>query len=98
VFDVRAVAAAYDVGIEVVDLGDWGRATLVAEYDPHGPTIRVNARAVTRGCADERRRAIDLAIAHELYHHREALGEVERLREPRARERAADAFAFTLVR
>jgi hypothetical protein len=95
--DVRAVAAAYGVAIELVDLGDWGRATLVAEYDPQGPTIRVNARAITRGCADEGRRAIDLAIGHELYHHREAVGEVERVREHRERERAADAFAQALV-
>jgi len=42
-------------------------------------------------------RAIDLAIAHELYHHREAVGEVDRVREPSARERAADAYAAALL-
>jgi hypothetical protein len=95
--DLRAVAAAYGVAIELLDLGDWGRATLIAEYDPDGPTIRINARAITRGCADDTRRAIDLAIAHELYHHREAVGEVDRVREPSARERAADAYAAALL-
>jgi hypothetical protein len=95
--DVRALAAAYGVAIEVIDLGSWGAATLVAEYDPHGPTIRVNARAVARGCSDETRIAIDRAIAHELYHHREALGEVERLAARDVREQAADAYADALV-
>src|ERR1700734_125676 len=31
--DVRALAAAYGIGIEIADLGDWGTARLIAEYD-----------------------------------------------------------------
>ena len=89
-FDVRGVAAAYGVRVELADLGDWAAVTLVAEYDPDGPVIRVNERA--QGAA------IDHAIAHELYHHREAIGEVPRLAGRAARERAADAFADEFVR
>ena len=47
------------------------------------------------GCAPTH--AIDHAIAHELYHHREAIGEVARIADRAARERAADAFADELV-
>jgi hypothetical protein len=86
--DARALAAAYGVGVELVPLGDWGSVRLIAEYDPEGPTIRVDVRRLPSG-AD----AIDRAIAHELYHHREAIGEVERIAGREAREAAADAFA-----
>ena len=88
--DVRGVAAAYGVRVELADLGDWASVTLVAEYDPEGPVIRVNERA--------QRDAIDQAIAHEIYHHREAIGEIARIANRSARERAADAFADALVR
>ncbi len=44
--DARALAAAYGVRVELADLGDWGPVELVAEYDPDGPTIRVNERAL----------------------------------------------------
>lgn len=86
--DVRAVAAAYGLRIERADLGDWGTTQLIAEYDPAGPTIRVDERVG---------RDVDRAIAHELYHHREAIGEVPRLKDRAARERAADAYADALV-
>ena len=86
--DVRALAAAYGVRVELADLGDWGSANLVAEYDPHGPVIRVNIRG--SGCAER-------AIAHELYHHREAIGEIPRIANRGAREAAADAFAEALL-
>ena len=88
--DVHALVAAFGIGIEIVDLGDWGPARLIAEYDPKGPAIRVNAREI-------RRIDVDRAIAHELYHHREAIGEVPRLRGRDERERAADAFAAELL-
>jgi hypothetical protein len=91
--DVRALAAEYGLVIEFADLGDWGAATLVAEYDPHGPAIRLNARLFDGSWAGFRNEALERAIAHELYHHREAIGEIARLPERRARERAADAFA-----
>jgi hypothetical protein len=89
--DARGIAAAYGVRVELADLGDWAAVTLLAEYDPDGPVIRVNERALP-DCA------IDRAIAHELYHHREAIGEVARIADRAARERAADAFADDLVR
>jgi hypothetical protein len=55
--------------------------------------IRVNARVFDRPNAGVANGALEHAIAHELYHHREAIGEIARLPERRARERAADAFA-----
>ena len=92
--DVRALAAAYGVRVELVPLGDWGSVRLLAEYDPGGPTIRVNVRTLPPASRpDARRDAVDRAIAHELYHHREAIGEVERIVARAAREAAADAFA-----
>jgi hypothetical protein len=89
VLEIRALAAAYGVRIECCDLGDWGSVRLIAEYDPHGPAIRLNRRF--SGAAD------DLTIAHELYHHREAIGEIVRLPDRAARERAADAYAASLL-
>jgi hypothetical protein len=87
--DARALAVAYGVRVEIADLGDWASVTLVAEYDPEGPVIRVSERAPEGG--------VERAIAHELYHHREAIGEVPRLRDRAARECAADAFAERLA-
>jgi hypothetical protein len=87
--DARALAEAYGVRVEIADLGDWASVTLVAEYDPDGPVIRVSERTPEV--------AVWRAIAHELYHHREAIGEVPRLRDRAARERAADAFAERLA-
>jgi uncharacterized membrane protein len=95
--DVRALADAYGVRVEVTDLGAWGDARLIAEYDPDGPTIRVNERTLPHGSSCTVREAIDRAIAHELYHHREAIGEVARIADRTARERAADAYAAALT-
>jgi hypothetical protein len=86
---VRALAAAYGVRVERAALGDWGATWLVAEYDPDGPVIRVDTRV--------RDAEIDHAIAHELYHHREAIGEIARIADRTAREEAADAFAAAMV-
>jgi hypothetical protein len=96
--DVRALAAAYGVRVEVADLGDWGAARLVSEYDPAGPVIRLNERELPHGSSCAVRDAIDLAVAHELYHHREAIGEIPRIAERAAREAAADAYAEQLAR
>ncbi len=93
--DPRALAAAYGVRVELAHLGDWSPATLVAEYDPDGPAIRVNEAALPRGDSCTVRDAIDRAIAHELYHHREAIGEIARIAGRREREAAADAYADT---
>ena len=95
--DVRGIAAAYGVRVELDDLGGWNDTQLVAEYDPDGPVIRVNERAIPTGSSCVAREHIDRAIAHELYHHREAIGEVPRLPDRAARERAADAFAEQLI-
>ena len=84
--------------LEIAPLGDWGTTTLVAEYDPDGPVIRINEGALPHGSSCEVRDAIDRAIAHELYHHREAIGEIPRLAGRAERERAADAFAESLTR
>lgn len=58
--------------VEIADLGTWGGASLLAEYDPCDDTIRVDARAVEtirmlRGEA-EAQRFITVAIAHERFH------------------------------
>jgi hypothetical protein len=95
--DIRGIAAAYGVRIELDDLGEWNGTRLVAEYDPEGPVIRLNERAIPSGSSCLAREHIDRAIAHELYHHREAIGEIPRLQDRAARERAADAFAEHLV-
>ncbi len=96
--DVRGIAAAYGVRIELSDLGRWGDTTLVSEYDPDGPVIRINEHALPHGSSCDVREVIDRAIAHELYHHREAIGEIDRIPDRTARERAADAFAEQLKR
>lgn len=91
--DPRARARAYGLAIELADLGAWGDADLVSEYDPVGPVIRINSRALPAGSSCEVREHIDRAVAHELYHHREAIGEIERLPNSAEREGAARAAA-----
>jgi hypothetical protein len=87
--DPRTVAREQGIAIELADLGSWGDATLVSEYDPDGPVIRINTRAIPLGSSCAVREHIDRAVAHELYHHNEALGAVFRLPSRKARERAA---------
>jgi hypothetical protein len=91
--DPRAAARAYGIAIELADLGSWGDAALVAEYDPDGPVIRINARTLPVGSSCAVREHVDRAVAHELYHHREAIGEIRRLPNRAARERAAGEHA-----
>jgi predicted transcriptional regulator len=81
------MARAYGVAVEFADLGAWGAVELRSEYDPHGPVIRINTRVTMREGLPA------LCIYHELYHHREAIGDVQRQGSRRAREAAADAFA-----
>ncbi len=94
-----ALDAARGYGVEVVleDLGDWGATELRSEYDPLGPQIRINARVVLRYCGDAREEFVARCVFHELYHHREAIGEVRRMHSRRAREEAADAFARAML-
>jgi hypothetical protein len=86
VFDL---CRAYGVSVRFAELGDWGNDELRAEYDPVGPEIRIHIRLE----AD----LVARAIGHELYHHREEIGEVAVLGNRRAREAAADAYAAQLA-
>ncbi len=103
-FEPLALAAAYGIAVEVADLGTWAGIRLISEYDPRARAIRVNARALDeyrRGGAGltsrEVRAFIDLAVAHEVYHHREACGELPRLASRALREAAADRYARSRV-
>jgi len=96
---MRALERARAYGVEVVieDLGDWGSSELRSEYDPHRREIRVNLRVARELAGGELAAFLELAVGHELYHHREAIGEIATLRERSAREAAADAFARELT-
>jgi hypothetical protein len=103
VYDSRRAAAEAGIAVELADLGAWA-GRLISEYDAPARTIRVNERALAayrRACGEldscAVRAFIDLAVAHELYHHREAAGEVERFATRAGREAAADAFARSRV-
>ena len=91
------LAREYGVAIEYADLGDWGVDELRSEYDPHGPTIRVNLRVVENLAIDEIGEFVTLAVGHELYHHREHRGDIEQLPDRKARELAANDFARELL-
>jgi hypothetical protein len=104
VFDASRHAAAAGLRIESSDLGDWSTFGLIAEYDGPQRTIRINIRAIDayrQSCGAlsscDVRTFIDFAVAHELYHHCEAAGEVARLASRAEREAAADAFARSRV-
>jgi len=60
------------VTISICDLGDWGAAWLLAEYDAADDAIRVNARAVERIAAVLGAAAVApfvaCAVAHERFH------------------------------
>ena len=91
------MAREYGVAIAYADLGDWGVDELRSEYDPQGPVIRINMRVIENLPVEEIGEFITFAIGHELYHHREARGEIERLADHKAREIAANAFARELL-
>jgi hypothetical protein len=87
---LRRMCAGYGVGLRFDELGAWGDAAeLRSEYDPTVPEIVVNRRTAPHLVAH--------AVAHELYHHREAIGDLARLRTRRERERAADDHAVRLI-
>ncbi|MBV9333569.1 MAG: hypothetical protein JO146_06145 [Candidatus Eremiobacteraeota bacterium] len=92
-----AQAFAYGVSVRFADLGDWGRDELRAEYDPAIPEIRLNLRVAAAMTAGELGEFVALAVGHELYHHREQIGEVAVLKDRRARETAAADFAHELL-
>ncbi|HZT11272.1 MAG TPA: ImmA/IrrE family metallo-endopeptidase [Candidatus Baltobacteraceae bacterium] len=92
------LARRLGIRVELADLGSWGgHAELRSEYDPQGPVIRINARMLDETAPQETARLVAAAIAHELYHHREACGEIPRIADRAQRERAADAFARELL-
>ena len=95
-----AFAKASDYGVEIVfaDLGDWGVDELRSEYDPEGPVIRLNSRVAQQLTPEELGHFVTMAVGHELYHHRERLGEVAVIADRRERELAANAFASDLLR
>jgi hypothetical protein len=92
-----AAARAYGVGVRFADLGDWGETELRAEYDPDIPEIRLNVRIAATLRGRRLGEFIALAVGHELYHHRERIGEVAVIRTRRARECAATNFARELL-
>jgi hypothetical protein len=92
-----ALARAYGVAVRFADLGDWGAAELMSEYDPARQEIRLNLRVAQRLGPDELRQFVALAIGHELYHHRERIGEEPVALGHEARERCAGEFARRLA-
>lgn len=94
---VFELARRYGVEIRYEDLGDWGVDELRSEYDPQGPVIRVNKRVFENLPIAEIGDFIAFAIGHELYHHREHLGEISQLNDRASRESAANDFARQLL-
>jgi hypothetical protein len=92
-----ARACAYGVNVRFDDLGDWGDDELRAEYDPAVPEIRLNIRVAASLPIPALGEFVAFAVGHELYHHREHLGEVKRIDDRREREAAADDFARSLI-
>ncbi|HEY2473525.1 MAG TPA: hypothetical protein VGI19_01870 [Candidatus Cybelea sp.] len=85
----QELAREYGVSVRFVNLGDWGVHELRSEYNPLPPEILVHERLAPQFVAH--------AIGHELYHHREAIGEVPVLSTRAQREAAADAYARELA-
>ncbi|HTU83758.1 MAG TPA: hypothetical protein VMF61_16640, partial [Candidatus Acidoferrales bacterium] len=92
-----ARAREYGVAIAFADLGDWGLDELRSEYDPHKNEIRLNVRIAEQLSPEELGEFIALAVGHELYHHRERIGEVEVISDRVAREHAANDYARRLL-
>jgi hypothetical protein len=93
---VFELAKKYNVAIHYDDLGEWGVDELRSEYDPDGPAIRINKRVIENLPLGEIGDFVAFSIAHEIYHHRERLGEVPQLRDRASRETAANDFAREL--
>jgi hypothetical protein len=91
------LAREYGVDIRFADLGDWGIDELRSEYDPTGPVIRVNIRVAEQMTPAELGEFVAFAVGHELYHHREHIGEIVKLPERKDREIAANAFSRRLL-
>lgn len=96
--DALALARRYGVAVRFADLGDWGDAELRSEYDATIPEIRINLRSICARSRADSARLVALAVGHELYHHREAIGEEAKLPTHNAREAAAQRFGRTLLK
>lgn len=92
-----AQAHAYGVNVRFDDLGDWGADQLRAEYDPVVREIRLNIRIAASLPVTALGEFVAFAVGHELYHHREEIGEVQRIDDRCKREAAADDFARSLI-
>jgi hypothetical protein len=92
-----AAARSYGIAVRFADLGEWGLDELRAEYDPAIPEIRLNIRIAASLPAERLGEFVALAVGHELYHHREMIGEIAVLADRRAREAAASDFARGLL-
>jgi hypothetical protein len=92
------LAREYGVAVRFADFGAWSEGELRAEYDPAVPEIVVNRRVAESLADAERDRFVQHAVGHELYHHREYIGEIARLPTKNAREAAADAYAVQLLK
>lgn len=91
------LARIYGVAVRFSDLGDWGLDELRSEYDPQGPEIRLNVRIAEQLALDELGEYVALAVGHELYHHRERIGEVPVIADRKVRELAANDYARELL-
>jgi hypothetical protein len=92
-----AQVRSYGIAVRFAELGDWGRDELCSEYDPAIPEIRLNIRVASELGARELGEFVALAVGHELYHHRERIGEIAVLTDRGARESAADEFSRDLL-
>jgi hypothetical protein len=90
-------ARSYGVAVRFAELGDWGLDQLRSEYDPSVPEIRLNVRYAAALPIEKLGEFVALAVGHELYHHRERIGETPTLPNRRARETAAADFARELL-
>lgn len=83
-------ALAVRLGVTVVESnrdGGWGTVVVFADYTPRPPRITLYPPAATRRAH---------YVAHELFHHWEALHPEQRRKRPES-EAAADAFAEALL-
>jgi hypothetical protein len=91
------MARSYGIDVRFADLGEWGLDELRSEYDATVPEIRLNVRIAEQLSPAELGEFVTLAVGHELYHHRERIGEVVAIRDREAREHAANGFARELL-
>lgn len=93
-----AMARSYGISVRFADLGDWGLDELRSEYDASVPEIRLNVRIAEQLPPAELGDFVTMAVGHELYHHRERLGEIVVIPDREAREHAANDFARELLK